>query len=114
MNNVNHERLLSCSVQQGMNSLKQSGSTDFRPVLFLQAIDTILKNVGDQLHEKTVYNLNRLYVEVMYKNNTVCNTPSSLNFVYSRNQCDSPIYIPYTANQGPTISDPPILELDDL
>lgn len=114
MNNTDNRKTLSCSMQRGMEQLKRTGDNDFRPVLFLQAIDTILKNVGDQLHEKTVYNLNRLYVEVMYKNNTVCNTPSSLNFVYGRNQCDSPIYIPYTANQGPTISDPPILELDDL
>lgn len=114
MENINHNQLLSCSVQRGINNLKRTGNHSFKPVLFLQAIHKTLEHVGDQLHEKTVYNINKLYTEVMYKYSAVCNTPSSSNFVYGKNQCDSPIYIPQVLNRGPVIMDPPILNLDEI
>lgn len=114
MKNVDHNKLLSCSVQRGIEILKKTGNHSFEPVLFLQAINKTLENVGDQLHEKTVYNIEKLYSEVMYQYGAICNTPSSQTFVYGKNQCDSPLYIPQSLNRGPVIMDPPTIILDDL
>lgn len=108
----NHDELLSCSTERGISTLKKTGNFDFRPLLFLQVLQTIKRNIGDRLHEKTVYNINKLYDEVMFKYGTICKTPIPQTFVYGKDKCNSPIYIPENINNtGPTISDPPILEL---
>ena len=110
----NHPETSICSTVKLLNDYKRKGFGNPKLLSLLKVINITIENIGSQLPDKQLYNLNKLYSGIALSNNGICGFKPAAEFKYGFDSCLSPVFIPVKVNHGPHIDNPETVELNDL